>query len=184
MNTRAAWIGGTALAVTLAFGITWGVVALVGASTPEPPAASDPIVVETVVFDPPDTAGPPRSIGQWPWLELRGGECLGGVPEDNAIVDVVSCDEPHRAKYLRPVLVSTDPDEAYPGPAGLESIATEHCSGLSALELGISEEVTDLVVVGFYSPDEDSWRAGHRVTGCVVYRLGGESLPQEQSGVQ
>jgi hypothetical protein len=177
-------MGGTALAVTLAFGITWGVVALVGASTQEPPAASDPIVVESVVFDPPDTAGPPRPIGQWPWLDLRGGECLGGLPEDTAMVDVVSCDEPHRARYLRPVLHSTDPEAAYPGLVSLESMAGEHCSGLSAIELGIFEEVRDLVVVGFYSPDEDSWRAGHRVTGCVIYRLGQENLPQEQSGVQ
>lgn len=186
MNTRAAWIGGTALAVTLAFGITWGVLTLGSPATAEPPTPADstPVVVEQVAFDPPDLTGPPRSVGQWPWLELRGGECLGSVPGQTVIVDVVSCDDPHPAKYLRPVLESADPDESYPGPVSLEASAGEHCSGLSASELGITEEVADLVVVGLYSPDEDSWKAGHRVTSCVVYRLDGGDLPAVQPDEQ
>jgi hypothetical protein len=149
-----------------------------------PPIAIEQPAPDTppqVVFDPPILNGPPRSPGVWEWVELRGGECLATPPtSETADLIVVSCDGDYRARYLDPFLVSADEDAPYPGDEALADLANDHCRAITAEDVGVGPEVDDLVVAGLYLPDEMSWRAGHRVVGCVVFRVGGENLPGAQ----
>lgn len=155
---------------------------IVGGLDQEPPPialeqpAPDPI--PQIVFDPPVLDGPPRSPGVWKWVELRGGECLATAPtSESADVTVVSCDGDHRARYFDPFLVSVDVVAPYPGEQTLATLVDDHCRAITAGDVGVGREVDDLVATGLYLPDEMSWQAGHRVVGCVVYRVGGETLP-------
>jgi hypothetical protein len=177
--TRLAWIGGTVLAAVLAFAITWSVTS---------PAPTDGVAQETeqaasvdtveVVFAPPVLTGPPRPPGVWDWVELRGGECLQATPPDGSVeVVVVDCAMPHGARYLSPTLASSVPSDPFPGADHLTTLATAQCQSVSARDLGIAVEVDDLISVGLFSPDEVAWRAGSRVIGCLVSRVGGENLP-------
>lgn len=170
------WWGGGALATAIAaFFITR---LLVHGMEAQPPQAEEVVeVVEVtpeVVFDPPRLTGPPRLSGMWEWVDLRGGECLAQPPTgESAEVTVVSCDGPHEARYLSPVLVSPDEEAPYPGDEELERIAHDNCELVTAQSVGVGPEMTDLVVTGLYLPDERSWQAGLRVVGCVVFREGG-----------
>lgn len=159
---------------------------IVGGFDQEPPPIAfeqpAPDTPPQIVFDPPTLNGPPRSPGVWEWVELRGGECLATPPtSESADVTVVSCDGDHRARYLEPSLVSEDEATPYPGDEALATLADDHCRAITAADVGVGPEVDDLVVTGLYLPDEMSWKAGHRVVGCVVSREGGGDLPARDS---
>ena len=179
VTTRLGWIGGTVLAAVLAFSITWSVTS---------PAPTDGVAQETeqaasvdtveVVFAPPVLTGPPRPPGAWNWVDLRGGECLETTPQDGSVdVVVVDCAMPHGARYLSPTLASSVPSDPFPGADYLSTLATARCQSLSAGDLGVGVEVDDLMSIGLFSADELAWRAGSRVIGCLVSRVGGENLP-------
>lgn len=173
------WIGGTAAASALAFTLTWAVVSSPTSEPPEPDAIAIPVGDATPpVFDPPDLSGPPRPSGEWGWFELRGSECLADPPsQTSSLVVVVDCDTPHRAKYLSPILYSTDETAPYPGEEALLVAASDHCREITPGDAELGEEVTDALVYGVFSADELSWQAGHRVMGCVVTREAGGTLP-------
>ena len=179
MLDRAAWVGGTALLAGVAFVATWLLTTAPGdiPEAAEPPQPS-PTVTPEVTFSPPALNGPPRLPGVWEWSELRGGECLETPPgQVTSRLTVVSCDTPHGARYLDPMLMSDTPDDSYPGHDAVAAWAANHCEGVTAVELGVGEEVDDLVVSAMYVADERSWQAGTRVVGCVVFRESGETLP-------
>lgn len=182
--TQLAWVGGTVLAAVLAFAITWSVMS---------PAATDGVTQETeeassvdtveVVFAPPVIAGPPRPPGVWEWVELRGGECLQAAPQDGSVdVVVVDCATPHGARYLSPTLASSVPSDPFPGADQLNTLATEKCQSVTAGDVGLGAEVDDAISVGLFSTEELAWRAGSRVIGCLVSRVGGQNLPPVVDG--
>lgn len=153
----------------------------------EPAATTTPPVGEaetdepaSSVVSPPDIIGEPRDPGTWNWWDLRGGECLGTVPETlSDAVTVVSCETSFPAVYLNPTVLSEDPGEAFPGEDDLLAHSREHCLSMEPAAFGALWDLDDLVVQPLAPLSESLWQEGPRVMGCLVSRENGDLLESD-----
>ena len=117
------------------------------------------------------------AVGEHPWQELRGGECLEQFTDAWAPrMSVVACSAPHTAQL---VLRSEFPNApaAYPGAAALQSQVAGLCSISDSIALGPNESITDAVMQASFAPTAAAWAAGDTGFRCFVNRLSGGELP-------
>lgn len=186
MNTRPLWLAVTAAAGLLALPLGYALSLSLNPAEPtnvlssNPPASgelTDDSIEPEVIVAPPDSEGDMRSPGVWNWWDLRGGECLAAVP--TTLIDPVTvapCDTPHRARYLRPVVVPGAVSAPFPEVLELEAVARDHCGTLRLEDLGGLQGHDDLVVRPLAPLDSALWERGPRVMGCVISRESGETV--------
>ena len=163
----------------LAIGYGLGVAASSNDVTPVEPASEvpEPVVEESVEPVLPNLERGPRPPGQWPWAQLRGGECVEDFGGSFAeIFFVVPCESPHDAEFVRATIIDSDPDASYPGDEQVRERAQSICEDWELDSLTNPERYDDLVVVPGYSFGEQAWDKGDRLAGCFVYREGGGQL--------
>jgi len=111
--------------------------------------------------------------GQTHVLNVRIGDCLGGITNDDVIdqIDVVPCDEPHEFEVMHEFDLTGD---AYPEVEAMDEITIEECDAAFAEFVGIAWEDS---VLDWYSvaPTETSWNeVGDRVVQCFVFDPAGQ----------
>jgi hypothetical protein len=135
-------------------------------ATEEVPEVSFPIL-----------SGTPVEPGEWTWQELQGGECLsnfaGAFAESYTVVDCVTS---HDAQLLSAFLLSSNPEEAYPGEDVVAGEAKDVCDVRDIVNYTLAEGYDDLVVDYSYPVSEEQWGEGQRGVYCFVLRSSGGTL--------
>ncbi|GLI28529.1 hypothetical protein ARHIZOSPH14_27710 [Agromyces rhizosphaerae] len=106
--------------------------------------------------------------GQTHVLNVRIGDCLGGITDEDEIdqIDVVPCDEPHDYEVMHEFDLTGD---AYPELEVIDEASLEECDAAFAEYVGVDWVDS---VLDWYSvfPTETSWNeVGDRVVQCFVY---------------
>ena len=118
------WILGTLVIVAILAGAF-----LFGQSFSRASAEDSEIVLEEVdvpAVEFPTLHGVPIEPGQWPWDDLRGGECISGFAGAFAeAFTVVGCEVPHDAQLITAVLLSRRAEEPFPGLDDVVQVARE-----------------------------------------------------------
>jgi hypothetical protein len=100
--------------------------------------------------------------------DLRLGDCYdGGTGGTVTNVQPRSCADPHDAEVFGIAIYPGGPGAPYPGADGVEAFAAERCPVLFRDYVGIELE-TSVLVDGYLTPTEDSWKEGDRSVVCFL----------------
>jgi hypothetical protein len=169
------WILGTLVIVTVLAGAF-----LLGQSFSRDSAEDSEIALEEVpvpAVEFPILHGVPVEPGQWPWDELRGGECISGFAGAFAEeFTVVGCDVPHDAQLITAVLLSRRAEEPFPGLDDVVQVARETCEVTDRIDYTLATQYDDLIVDYSYPASEEQWAQGERGVYCFVLRSSGGTL--------
>ena len=180
MKIHPRWLLIGAAGIVPAFALGYWLAGPDSAEPAEDSAVIEPVVVEAQpdqIVEPvfPELGTGPRPPGVRQWADLRGGECIASFEDGFAdTFDVVACEEPHQAEFVRAALIDNRPDSDYPGDEAIRLSAQDNCSMWDLLTLNNPENYDDLLVVPGYSLGEQAWQRGERLMGCFVYREGGQ----------
>ena len=166
------WVLGTL--VTLAI---WGGAFVWGQSVAAPEDNVDVVMPEVVepVVEFPELGPPSVAPGTWEWNELRGGECVSGFSDAFAEeFEVVGCSSSHTAELVRAELLSSDPDEPYPGDAAVLAQARELCDVRDLINREVAQNYSDLRTAYSYPVSQEQWDSGERGVYCFVYSESGD----------
>ncbi len=167
------WILGTLVLVAILAGAFLLGQSLAGDDAEE--GVAEP--VEAAVIEFPVLSGVPVEPGQWPWDELRGGECISGF--DGAFAEeftVVGCEAPHDAQVVSATLLSNRTEDPYPGVDEVAQLARESCDVTERIDYSLATQFDDLIVDYSYPASDEQWAQGQRAVYCFALRSSGGTL--------
>ena len=150
-----------------------------GQSVAAPIEVAEPVDEEVadVVVEFPAVGPPSRAPGTWEWTELRGGECIadftGAFAEEFRVVE---CTMAHTAELVKAELLSSMPQDPYPGDAAVLAQAREMCDVRDLIDIEIAKDYSDLRTAYSYPVDQAQWDAGQRGVYCFVYSESGATF--------
>ncbi|MDP5128462.1 MAG: septum formation family protein [Pontimonas sp.] len=168
------WVIGTFVTLGL-----WVVAFLWGQSVgaPEEDVAAEVVDTAPPEVEFPDLGPPSLAPGSWEWRELRGGECLSQFTDAFAEeFQVVGCSSPHTAQVVHAELLSSDPEEPYPGDAAVLAAAREACDVRELIDIEVAKNYSDLRTAYAYPASSAQWDVGERGVYCFVYSESGETF--------
>jgi Septum formation len=120
-------------------------------------------------------------------FELEVGDCVRSLGDDEqqeptlGDVEVIACDQPHRAEVYAVFDHPADQEAAYPGNEAMEKYANEQCRGpLFDSYIGGPYTRSDLLVLEA-TPVESTWTQGDREIVCLVH-AGDQTLEKTLRG--
>ncbi|MGL4340470.1 MAG: septum formation family protein [Rhodoglobus sp.] len=151
--------------------------ARIGQKAPSPEASTAPSASLSAT---PSNAGAgtgPVAVGDHPWDQLRGGECLTPYEspwEQN--YTVVDCKQPHSGQMLAKGVLPGDADAVYPGLAELQASTSLLCAATTVIDYSASSGLTDVQIAASFPADAEQWDEGDRNYYCFVSRSGDAEL--------